>query len=401
MFNRYFSILIVFLITNSCIEPIVGTLGDYKDLLVVDGQITNEDGSYEISLLHTVSNIDQEAVVVEGAVVLVEDDQGNAYSFVENLPGKYISNASQFTGKVGRTYELYIKTKEGKEYRSEPCLLNVPSKIDSVYFLPEEFWAEYEEVRQTGIGIYINGSSVNKDNNYLRWSYDENWKFKVPYPSNQIVYDDDMVVRVDEKNVYCWKSDFSKNIIIHSFQNQIDQNIVAKKLLLIPSGETDKLTIRYSVLVKQYSISKKEYEFWNQLKQSTEDIGDIFGKQPFSINSNLKNINDPKEPVLGYFQVAGVSSKRIYINREEVEKIGIPINNLYDDCSVDPFIIDGEIYLTIYGIYQSRVVNGSLSIVEPIFDASGIKMIGLMLTGKKCADCSLTGNVEPPSFWEE
>lgn len=400
MIKRLILIALVFCATNSCIEPIVGVVGKYKELLVVDGQITNENGVYEVSLLRSVSNIDEKDVAVEGAIVYVTDDEGSTFSFTEDLPGIYRSDAEQFIGQVGRTYELHIKTKEGKEYRSDPCFLNSPLELDSVYFRPEDYWAEHEGIRRTGVGIFIDGTGSSEGSNYLRWSYDENWKFRVPYPSNQIVSDDDVVWLVDEKNVYCWKSDESKSILIHSFQNQIANKVLAERLLTIPSGETDKLTIRYSILVKQYSISKNEYEFWNQLKQSTEDVGDIFGKQPFSVSSNLRNINDSKEPVLGYFKVAGVSSQRIYINREEVEKIGIPIMSEADECSVDSFLVDGEIYFSVYGIYQSRVVDGTLSIVEPIYDFKG-EIIGLMLTGNKCADCVLSGNINPPSFWED
>lgn len=400
MLKRFKLFTIVLFIVYSCVEPFSGVHGKYKNLLVVDGQITNEEGACEVKLMYSVSDINEEVIPVDSANVLIYDNNGNIFNFIETSPGKYGCIDEHFKGQIGNTYVLQINTKDGKEYCSAPCLLNVPSIIDHVYYLPDDYWSEFEAVRLKGISIFVDGSVVNKDSNYVRWTYDEDWKFEVPYPSNQIVKDDNTIWFIPEKNVVCWKSDVSRDINIHSFQNQINNKIVAEKLLLIPSGETDKLSIRYSILVKQYTISKEEYEFWDQLKQSTEDIEDIFGKQPFAIKSNIKNIKDEEEPVLGYFTVAGVTSKRIYINREEVEQLGIPIESPYDACSVKPFRLGGS-YFSVYTMYQKLVAKGNYSIVTGIYDETGEIILGLMLTGKECADCSKTGKVKPPLYWVE
>ena len=86
--------------------------------------------------------------------------------------------------------------------------------------------------------------------------------------------------------------------ILHT--REIDQ-IKNEPILFIDSGKSDRLMLQYSILVKQYSISSREYDFWNNMKQVNESGGDIFAKQPFSVTSNIHNINNPKERVLGLF----------------------------------------------------------------------------------------------------
>ena len=68
--------------------------------------------------------------------------------------------------------------------------------------------------------------------------------------------------------------------------------------------------LQYSILVKQYSISKSEFDFWDNLKKINDKSGDIFEYQPYPVNSNIHNVNNTKDRVLGYFQVSAVKQKR-------------------------------------------------------------------------------------------
>ncbi len=399
--NDRFIIIIVVLIfsLNSCIEPFDATIGDYKDLLVVEGSITNENKSHYILLSRSADNISEPVKHESKALVVVEDDLGNKESLTEVEPGLYKTDSLQFHGTVGRTYVLSIRTNDGKLYQSEPCMMNQPSPIDSVYPLAGKGWNNNGE-EKAGIDILVDATGNDVGESYLRWTYDEDWKFSIKYPVVYIILPNDSAVRIDPVNIYCWKSDVSTEIMIHSFQNQDSRTVKGRQLCFIPTGENDKISIRYSTLVRQYSISKKEYEFWNKLKVSTEDVGDIFSKQPFSISGNVKCIDNPKEPVLGFFQVAGVTSKRIYINQSYLFENDLPVWFNGNGCPSDSFLVDGVTFHSSYQIYTSLVLPGSRSLVEPIYDATGKKMLGLMLTYPTCADCTLTGDINPPSFWE-
>ena len=84
--------------------------------------------------------------------------------------------------------------------------------------------------------------------------------------------------------------------------------------LVFVDGNDDKIRIRYSLFTKQYSISKKAFEFWNSITKQTSSGSSLYTIQPYQIKGNVKNIDNDNEPVLGYFLVAGISNQRIFIN---------------------------------------------------------------------------------------
>ena len=399
MSNRLtLSIATLLLLVNSCIEPFDATIGDYKDLLVIEGAISNENKSHYIMLTRSAANIDEPIKYEQGAAVAIRDDLNNEVVLNEVSPGIYKTDSLRFKGIVGRSYTLLINTSDGKSYKSEPCLMNQPSQIDDVYPMPAKGW-DSEGIEKSGIDILVDATGNAEGESYLRWTYDEDWKFRIRHPVKYIIFSNDSAKSIVPENVICWKSDVSKDIMIHSFQNQVNKTVKGKQLYFIPTGDNDKISIRYSTLVRQYSISKKEYGFWNKLKESTENVGDIFGKQPFSISGNVNCIDDPKEPVLGYFQVGGVTSKRIYINQSYLLEHNLPVWDINNGCPADSFLVDGVTYKSSYQIYETLVLPGTRSLVEPIYDASGQNMLGLMLTYPECGNCTLTGNINPPPFW--
>jgi hypothetical protein len=235
----------------------------------------------------------------------------------------------------------------------------------------------------------------------VRWIYDEDWRFRIPYPV-RLDYNyslgDWEYIRIE--NEYCWKNNISNQIVIHSFANQNNSELKDKEVCFVPSEDTDKLTVRYSVNVKQLSISKQEYEFWNKLQISTENVGDVFGTQPFSITGNIKNVDDDKEPVLGYFQTGSVMAKRLYVDRADVEELNLPIMKYNAGCSIDSFEVDGYAYTSALQIYEDHVANGSYNLHDAIY-GDGLSIIGLLLARPVCSDCTKTGTLTKPDFWED
>ncbi|MEN8117774.1 MAG: DUF4249 domain-containing protein [Bacteroidota bacterium] len=406
-------IFLVFLTFYSCLEPFDATVGDKANsLLVVDGLISNEEIPYTVRLTRTVSNIDQGIIPVTGATVTIEDHLGLKTVLTETEDGIYETDPDEFVGMPGNEYRLSIKTKEGKRYQSELCKMPQPSEIDEVYFAPGNETESIETSGFNGVGMYISGHVNSDDVEYLRWSFNEDWKFQVPFGPDEIPAPCDEMVPVIQKK-YCWKSSISNEILLQSFNSQTERKVQDKELYFINTELTDKLLIRYSSLIKQYSISREEYDFWRKMEMANPDVGDIFGEQPFAVTGNIKRIDNPDEKVLGYFQVAGCATKRIYINFGEVHELKLPMFNSYARCSYDSLMLDklnagsdpeNPAYECIYDIYDEFVLSGKYGYdyAFPIL-AGGFseKVIGLALTTPKCTDCTLAGDLNPPDFWSE
>ena len=134
------------------------------------------------------------------------------------------------------------------------------------------------------------------------------------------------------------------------------------------------------MFVNQLSITKKTYDFFDVIEQQNIEQGDLYSKQPIQIKGNVSNINNPNEPVLGYFIVAGITKKRIFIDRP-----GIPF--YYVECVPD---------------YDLTYIRFEPPSSWPIY------IVDIMFTGwamghqNNCFDCRLDGgSLTPPDFWVE
>ena len=159
----------------------------------------------------------------------------------------------------------------------------------------------------------------------------------------------------------------------------------------------------YSILVKQYCISKDEYDFWDNLKQVNESGSDIFAKQPFPVISNIHNINNPKERVLGFFQVSAVKQKRMFIPFSAIIRLHLPFfhSDMCERIEKSP-----AEYSTPFGppvtfddLYSLFCITSDYSFIEPMYDPETFILDKLVFAKPECANCELTGTSAKPEFW--
>ena len=395
-------------IFNTCIDPYNPNLSGYTSLLVVDGLITDANTSYTVRLSRTFQDQNSTPPPVSDATVFITDDAGNNCNLINEGSGVYKTDSTQFSGVPGRTYVLHIKTSDGSEYESDACLMNPVPDIDSIYFAKDQQLVNNGTLSQDGISIYLD-SKEGDNNQYYRWVYEETWKFKVPSPKkfNYIKTDDPdnpIFMPITDVKEFCWKNGQSDEILIRSVSEGQSKKISKQPVIFIATGESDRLLLQYSILVKQYSVSKNEFDFWNNLKQINEIGGDIFAKQPYTVLSNIKNINNPKERVLGYFQVSAVSQQRKYILYRDVALMGLPFysypcNTLKLDLSYLPPGCLNCPPPTWDDLYWHLSIALDYTFTEPIYYNVADGLLYLVFTRPECANCELTGTSKKPDFW--
>ena len=133
-------------------------------------------------------------------------------------------------------------------------------------------------------------------------------------------------------------------------------------------------------------MSQEGYYFWKNLEESNEVTGSLYDKQPFQVIGNIKNIDDPEEPVLGYFDMATVSSRRLFIDKFNLpEDVSVP--SLYTNCKsgVDTLVSQNDVPLFLDRGYLISYF---------------IFMQGYVMAYKNCVDCRLKGSNVKPEFWE-
>lgn len=403
---------IILVAAASCIDPYNPNIKGYKSLLVVEGLITNENSSYKIKLSRTVNEGSSIPERITDANVYITDGDGIKTHLQNSGDGYYTTDSTSLTGVIGQKYTLQIITSDGKEYKSEECTMLPGAGIDTVYYEKGEEISGTLGESFTGIKIFLNSADATGLNQYFRWTFEEAWKFIMPGPQrytctifrDTTFYFEEVPVVKD----VCWKKNQSGEIITNSILSG-GANYINKQLIkFIAPAKSDRLTQQYSILVKQYSISEKEYDFWNNLKKVSESGGDIFDSQPYKVISNIHNVNDAGEMVLGYFEVSAVSRKRIFITAHELDTLYLP--HYKTDCvaiAKSPDDWPGGKRPTWAEIYRMFTETGEFTFIMPLLKSGDIlgdpvgqsKLLKLVFSTKVCSLCEYAGITTKPDFW--
>ena len=175
---------------------------------------------------------------------------------------------------------------------------------------------------------------------------------------------------------YCWTT---REVIGLYSANTL--NLLRNEKKKIPlnnvDGTTQRLSVKYSLLVRQYALNEGAYNYWNDKRVVLGESGGLYTSQPSQLISNIRNVNDPEENVLGYFWASSVSEKRIFTRRPP----GMRVNMM--DCEL--ISIDSIDFAAV--IYPLHMV---------ILDEER-----WVLTNY-CADCLYKGETNiKPDFWED
>lgn len=359
-----------------CIEPFYPPVGDFSDLLVVEGIITDQAKPQTIKLSRTFG-LDTTIILPEryAIVNLLSDDR--VISLAESEPGIYKTNQYEFVGEIGAPYQLYIGTIDGSQYLSEAVVLkNVPS-VDSVHWQWEEKKTIEEDRILEGVQLYVSTHDPEEQTDYYHWDWEETYEFTADYES-LYVYDRDWWGRRErrpEEKVYrCWNTVGNKDILVQG-TSQLTTNQVSSFPLNFVSNRTRRLQQRYSILVKQYALSARGYQYWEELKSMTENSGSIFEAQPFQVRGNIRNVNENGMDAIGFFDASAVSEKRIYITRSELNHKRLDLGK-----SCMKYVGDWS---------RVRMQRGEIVFLET----------SSTWTLRYCGDCTLEGETKKPEFW--
>jgi len=369
-------LLCVFIFLTGCIVQFTPETEEEKELLVVEGLITDQPGPNRIKLSKSLPfGKKSEAKPLSGCLVSLKDDTGNFYPLLEKEAGTYITNPSDFRGQAGKSYTLRIVTNnEGNiiNYESFPVEMKPVPPIDSVYYEKTVIKEGFENFFGIdGCNIYLDTHDPQNLNKYYRWDFDETWVLRLLWPVEKIK---------------CWVSDTSTTINIKSTAAFNESRIIRHPVTSI-SNTTDRLLRKYSISVNQYSLSEDEYIYWEKIQKITDQAGGLYDIIPASVPSNIFCVENPGEDVLGYFSVSAKSSKRIFIQ----DDFGGIIDQ-YPDCPIDT--VYGEV--EIWGLDESVWV---LSDNPPGSWGFGSPRVRILTDKKGCADCTVRGTNVKPEFW--
>lgn len=371
-------LLLLALLGFSCVEPYDPPLSDeHLNLLVVDGFLNATDDRATVSLTHSLPVKSTDPVPAEsGALVWVEDEAGTAFVLTETALGRYEGDVPG-AGPHSR-YRIMIRTYMNREYVSEfvPVLETPP--IDSISYTTDV----------NGVQFEVNAHDPTGASRNYRWTFEETYEYKAAFNSLWIFEGEELVVRPPQQSRFtCWRTNPSTDIIIGSTKH-LQTSIVSRFPIAFLPKESIKISVAYSLLVRQHALSDEAYDYWLNLERTTEHLGSLFDPLPSEVQGNMRSLNDPSETVIGLFDAGTVQEQRIFVKRTELPKEVIGMYRRDPTCQLDTIPVS-EI---------SQVYRPTTYIIDAIY-GMGPFIIGYTGATRACSDCTLAGGTtDKPSF---
>jgi len=379
--------IFAFAVLTSCTEQYIYQNQDFEDAMTVEATLTNELKYQEINISRTRLVNDTIKKPESGANVTVVDSDGNVFNFDEK-DGKYIS-VNEFKAEPNKNYQLKITTKSGKSYVSSTEILPTENNINLETAIEEKDGTR---------GVQVNVKSFDPTNTskYYRYEYEETYKIITPYNIQtrlKLVQKSDYSysfekVPAEPNTQICYTTKNSTGIRQTSTVNLTEDRVKYPVRFI---KDTDyMLTNRYSIMVSQYTQSQSAYDYYYKSKKMI-DSGELLSpNQPGYVVGNIKSTTDLHEKVVGYFEVASVSRKRIFFNFNDFFPSEKPVK-YFQTCDARPFGFD-EIKQQNYLLLSTHVYIGD--------GPGGIIPTSFIMVEKKCGDCTTFSSNVIPSFWE-
>ena len=376
---KYILITIVILTGFACKERFEPNLPSAKQQYLVMEGVLNVSGPTSIRLTLTSPLNAFGFTGITNAQVIVEGRDNTTRQLTHTTSGTYVSPNLNLI--LANEYRLRIRIPSGKEYLSDYVMARQTPPIDSIG------WKRNAQ----GVRLYVNTDDPSGNTRYYRWDFDETWEIRSYYYSRQIYIRTTNSVRdrtLAEDVHFGWKYNYSKNILIGS-SAQLGQDVIFEAPATFINDGDEKLAVRYSILMRQYAMDKAGYEFFYQMKRNTETLGTIFDPQPAELYGNIRCINDPAEPVIGYVSASTISEKRIFISSME-----LPGWRYIEQCPQLVVPNHPDSLRDFFG-------NGGYAPIDPVYSMAipGL-IVGYTASFLACVDVTARGaSVIRPSYW--
>lgn len=368
-------VIILFIYLSGCIEPFDPDVDKYDNALIVDGVLTNEPGSCEVILSRTypynqVSSIPE---FETGATVTLIDDLGTGITLIEQANGRYVPADDDFAGQIGRKYKITVETTSGIVCESDFEELKEPVPVGRVYYR-----LEVKENGIPGLQFYVDTEDPSRSSKYYAWEFMETWEFWVPY-----------IVSFDYATDICYRHVPSRTLLTATTKNYSEDKIIGYPIHFV-GNNTNRLSVKYSILVKQFVLTEATYNFYEDLKTININVGTLFDVIPVILTGNIRNSLGPEYPILGNFQVSGVSEMRIFIYDQELpSELMIPTG--FEFCQTE-MVSKVESANTLDSLLGAGwiIYETSFSDTDTLYD---------LTNSRACYDCTRSGSNVMPDFW--
>jgi hypothetical protein len=375
-----------FTFTGGCIYHYDPVLEGSRDALVINGKVTDREGYQYIEISRTAAPYDKESErPVSGYAVEIQDDKGNGFPGGEMEPGLYGCWMDQEYLVHGTNYRLVVTNELGGVFVSDFDELLPCPDIDSITYEIQTELTEDPAVSYPGLQFFVNTDCSGEYAKHLRWELEETWEYHSYYEITCYYAYDEWgwltVLTVLDHPIFdyffCWESESISIVYTYSTKHLTSGKITNYPLHFV-SNQSDRLSVKYSLLVKQFSLSQEAFQFWHILDEQSKQRGELYEKQPAQLGGNIHPQDAGGEPVLGLFYATSIKEKRLFVS-PSLETMG-------PDCR--PYEATWDLIERLLEEY-SKVYMVQIS------------PLTILYADQECFDCRRRGGTtERPDFWE-
>lgn len=281
--------------------------------LVINAHITDSPGIQTIEISRSAHPEQPSFNPESGCFVLLLREDGESREFSDSYPpGFYTAELDAEFLRPGMLFQVQVVTQDANEYHSDFDKIRPVPAIDSIYYKVEYMTYTGEDDPIPGIRFYVDFTYNDEAYEYIRWELTETYEFHNP-DTDAFIYLNRWTVRPlpeEDNPKVCYIT--SVLPAIHSLSTkELDFGSFSKAFDFVPNDQMEqKLLFKYSLLVKQYSVGPEGFHYWNEIGANLQGQGALFDKQPPLLQSNICNIADEDEKVLGFFTMSSVRETR-------------------------------------------------------------------------------------------
>jgi hypothetical protein len=306
----FFLLLII-----SCKEEISVDTPHVVDLLVVEGEVSSEQGSSYVKLsTNTSINGLGENALGKGAFVEILDNSGNSYLLKETSSAGLYKPEDDFKGTIGVSYMVHIVLHNGDEYQSDFDEVSLPVGLISSKAEYEEEIIEIDKFNSRTNAFYqleliLSNPEMPKYFKVDTKGYSEQF---VGHPDcfRKCPWPDDFDFRLS-----CWRiiERIGNDIFIGSNQNIVGDSFSynANRVGLDSKG-------RFVGEIKLSSLSADSFLYWKKLTSQLNQKGTMFDPPFQPIQGNINPVNHSNR-ALGHFQAVSITTGVFCINRSGIK----------------------------------------------------------------------------------
>jgi len=264
-----------------------------------------------------------------------------------------------------------------------------------------------------GMTMYIDSFDPTGNSQYYRYEYEETFKIVAPnyrdldliilrevFPDCEVGFEP----RPIEEKV-CYRTEGSTDIILTNTIDLNEDRLKRYPIRFISSNDY-KISHRYSIFVKQYTMNREVYEYLETLKNFATNSSLFSQIQQGYVGGNITSESNTSEKVIGFFEVSSVDEKRLFFDYEDYY-FGAPLPPYAINCfkiapqlfARDPNKFNHPVACgPIFGIIKARIL---VYLEENPNDTIFVADRPYFMVPRACGDCTVLGSSEPPEFWEE